>query len=570
MTTSNLVGAASGCEMSWHSINWSEAHQSVRRLQTRIAKAVREGRWGKVKSLQWLLTHSFHGKAIAVKRVTENQGKNTPGVDGETWNTPGLKTKAVMSLKRKGYKTSPMRRVFIPKANGKQRPLGIPTMKDRAMQALHLLALEPISETTADLDSYGFRPLRACRDAAEQCFTALSRRDAAQWVLDADISGCFDNISHDWLISKIPMDKEMLRKWLKAGFIWNGGRFGTAAGTPQGGIISPVLANMTLDGLQSLLLGHFGERGTMRRKRTKVSLIRYADDFVVTGTSKEVLEEAKTMITVFLAERGLVLSPEKTKIVHIDEGFDFLGWNVRKYGGKLLIKPSKNNVTTFLRKTKKIITSSKQATQESLIYRLNPVIKGWANYHRHQVAKDIFNKVDHVIWQQLWWWCTRRHPNKSKRWIKEKYFPTAGSRNWVFGTKVQREDGSEMKLWLAQANDVPIRRHVKIKREANPYDPAWEEYFEERLGLSMKETFRGRNKLLFLWHLQEGKCPKCSEAITKTTGWHLHRIVSKADGGTDSLTNLELLHPNCHRKHHNLNVQTTAGSLLIGEGFVEA
>lgn len=326
MTTMQMVGAASGCEdVNWHRIDWVRAHQTVRRLQMRIAKAVREGRWGKVKALQWLLTHSFYGKAIAVKRVTENQGKKTPGVDGKTWSTPESKAKAVMSLRRRGYKPQPLRRVFIPKANGKERPLGIPTMKDRAMQALHLLALEPISETLADPNSYGFRPMRASRDAAGQCYNALAKKHSAQWVLDADISGCFDNISHDWIVANIPMDKVILRKWLKSGFVWKNQWFPTEAGTPQGGIISPTLANMTLDGMERMLRERFGEPKSMKANKNKVNMVRYADDFVVTGASKEILEEAKSIIEEFLKERGLSLSEEKTKIVHIEEGFDFLG-----------------------------------------------------------------------------------------------------------------------------------------------------------------------------------------------------------------------------------------------------
>ena len=268
----------------------------------RIAKATREGRYGRVKSLQWILTHSFSGRALAVKRVTENQGKKTPGVDKVVWDTPELKAEAVMSLKRRGYKPQPLRRVFIPKANGKMRPLGIPTMKDRAMQAMYLQALEPVSETKADPNSYGFRPMRASRDAAEQCFTALARKKrSALWVLDADISGCFDNINHDWLSNNIPMDKVTLKKWLKSGFKWNGQLFNTKAGTPQGGIISPTLANMTLDGMENELDRHFGTNSHGNTKN-KVHLIRYADDFVITGTTKEVLEEAKELMVEFLKE----------------------------------------------------------------------------------------------------------------------------------------------------------------------------------------------------------------------------------------------------------------------------
>lgn len=419
----------------------------------RIAKAVRERRWGRVKALQWLLTHSFYGRAIAVKRVTENQGKKTPGVDRVTWETPEAKAKAVMSLKRRGYKPKPLRRVFIPKANGKLRPLGIPTMKDRAMQALHLLALEPIAETRADPNSYGFRPERASRDAAEQCFIALAKKDSAPWVLDADITGCFDNISHEWMIANIPMDKEILRKWLKTGFIWKGQMFPTESGTPQGGIISPVLANMTLDGMERRLAERFGAKKSRRAGRNKVNLIRYADDFVITGATKEVLEEAKTVIEEFLKERGLSLSPEKTKITHIEEGFDFLGWNVRKYDGKLIIKPAKKNVQTFLRKIRATIKKAKTEKQVTVIAKLNPIIRGWANYHQNQAAKETFHRVDHVIWKQLWQWARRRHPNKPSNWIKNRYFVQRGRRNWVFGTTVTEENGKE-KRKLPQSVDT--------------------------------------------------------------------------------------------------------------------
>jgi RNA-directed DNA polymerase len=278
MTTMLMVGAPSVCEVAWHEIDWAKAHRTVRRLQMRIAKAVREGRWGKVKSLQWLLTHSYYGKAIAVKRVTENQGKKTPGVDRETWDTPESKAKAVLSLKRKGYQPQPLRRMYIPKTNGKMRPLGIPTMKDRAMQALHRLALEPIAETMADPNSYGFRSERASRDAAEQCFTTLATKKSAQWVMDADISGCFDNISHDWLLANILMDKAILRKWLKSGFVWKGQMLPTELGTPQGGIISPTLANITLDGMERRLNERFGVNKSQHTNKSRINLIRYADD----------------------------------------------------------------------------------------------------------------------------------------------------------------------------------------------------------------------------------------------------------------------------------------------------
>jgi RNA-directed DNA polymerase len=562
MTVANITtGAASYQDIEWHSINWDKAHKLVRRLQVRIAKAISEGRWNKAKALQRLLTHSFSGKAIAVKRVTENHGKKTPGVDGVTWNTPELKAKAVKSLKRKGYQPRPLRRVNIPKANGKLRPLGIPTMKDRAMQALHLLALQPIAETTADYNSYGFRPDRACRDAAEQCFKTLSRKNSAQWVLDADISGCFDQINHEWLLANIPMDKVILHKWLKSGFVEKGNWFPTKAGAPQGGIISPTLANMTLDGIEAELEKHYGAKtNAIKRSKTKINFIRYADDFVITGATKETLEEARAIIVEYLRERGLSLSEEKTKIVHIEEGFDFLGWNVRKYGEKLLIKPAKKNVQTFLRKILRIFKENRTAKQENLIRLLNPVIRGWADYHKHQVAKETFNKVDSAIWKQLWQWACRRHPNKPRKWIKDKYFMSEGLRNWVFGTTVKTEDGSVKKVKLVKASDTPIRRHTKIKGAANPFDPAWEEYFENRFGLKMKDSPRGKNQLLILWYMQEGLCPNCHEKITKETGWKIHYIQRKTDGGKGNVLNLMLLHPKCHRQMHSRDKKVTAAS----------
>jgi RNA-directed DNA polymerase len=567
MTVDTLTGAVSDDPIGWHGIDWAEAHRMVRRLQTRIAKAAREGRWGKVKALQWLLTHSFHGKALAVKRVTENDGRRTAGVDGEIWNTPASKAKAILSLQRRGYRPSPLRRVFIPKVTGKTRPLGIPTMKDRAMQALHLLGLQPVSETTADLNSYGFRPERASRDAAVQCYIVLSGGARARWVLDADISGCFDNISHAHLLDHIPMDRQVLGKWLKSGFICRNRLFPTEAGTPQGGIISPTLANMTLDGMERLLEERFGAKDSRKSHRNKVNLIRYADDFVITGASKDVLEEAKSAIEAFLSERGLILSSEKTKIVNIEEGFDFLGWHVRKYDGKFLIKPAKKNVTAVLRKIRTIIRGSKAEKQETVIARLNPVIWGWANYHRHQVAQQTFEKVDNVIWSELWRWARRRHLCRSLRWVKNRYFHHVGTRSWVFGTTVQNKVGEKKWVSLINASDMPIRRHVKIKGNANPFDPAWEWYFEDRLRRSMMDSLRGKKQLQSLWRRQKGRCPNCGELIREETGWHVHHRLPKASGGTDDPANLVLLHPNCHRQLHSQMVGLPAS---VEGGFVEA
>lgn len=488
MAVNTTTGAASGGKADWNQIDWGKVRQSVRRLQVRIAKAVKEGRWGRVKALQRLLTTSFSGKSLAVKRVTENQGKRTPGVDRIIWDSPGKKVRGISSLKRRGYRPQPLRRVFIPKANGKLRPLGIPTMADRAMQALHLLALLPIAETTADPNSYGFRPYRAARDAAEQCFIALRGTRTAEWVLDADISGCFDEISKDWLVANIPMDKAILQKWLNSGYMHDGKLFETRAGTPQGGIISPTLANMTLDGMEAMLWGHFGPQH--RNRHTKVHLIRYADDFVITGSSEEVLVKAKALIEGFLSERGLTLSAEKTKIVRVEEGFDFLGWTMRRLKGKLFIKPARKNVAAFHRKVRAIIKSAASMTQGNLIATLNPVIRGWANYHRNQVAKEVFQKADHLIWRRLWRWACRRHPKKSRRWVKDKYFPRDGTRKWVFMAALTRDLGDETVVRLIKASDTAIRRHVKIRAATNPFDPAWEGYLALRRGPSAVPTTR--------------------------------------------------------------------------------
>jgi len=532
-------------DMTWNGISWIEVQRQVRRLQARIVKATQVGKHDKVKALQWLLTHSFSGKALAVKRVTENKGRNTPGVDKIIWKTPEAKINAVASMKRRGYSPLPLRRVLIPKKNGKTRPLGIPVMKCRAMQALHLLALEPVAETTADLNSYGFRPERSTADAGKQCFNSLVQKTSAEWVLEADIQGCFDKISHDWMIANIPTDKAVLKKWLKAGFVYQNELFPTESGTPQGGIISPALANMTLDGLESMLAEKFPNA---KRTGRKMNMVRYADDFIITGNSKEWLEhEVKPAVVEFLAERGLVLSPEKTKITHIREGFDFLGWNIRKYHDKLLMKPSKANVKAHLDKIREVINGNKTAKQANLIRLLNPVLRGWANYHSHVVAKETFGKVDTYVWSMLWQWAVRRHPNKGDRWVKKKYFKSRGNRTWVFAATEEKEDGTQKDIILLKEFDTPIVRHIKIKADANPHDPQWEPYFESRWGKKMLRSSRGRRKLYWVWLRQDGLCSTCQEPISKNTLWDVRYIVKRTDGGTNAASNLRMHHLNCHR-----------------------
>jgi RNA-directed DNA polymerase len=569
MTTAQAVGAVSREAAEWYAINWQAINRNVRRLQVRIVQATKESRWGRVQALQRLLTHSYSGKVLAVRRVTENNGKKTPGVDQEIWDTPEKKTQAVHALKRRGYRSQPLRRVYIPKSDGKtMRPLGIPTMKDRAQQALYLLALAPVVETTADKNSYGFRQQRSCADAMVQCFLAL-RSANTQWILEGDIKSCFDKISHDWLLAHVPMDRVILQKWLKSGYMEKHVFHDTTDGTPQGGIISPALANCALDGLERLLQEKYpaGKRlKSLGGEKPCVNLVRYADDFVITSKSKELLEgKIKPLVEQFLQERGLELSPTKTVITHVEHGFDFLGQNVRRYpNGKLLIKPSKKNVGAFLKGIRRIIKDAHGVSAADLIDQLNPKIRGWANYHRHVVSKRTFGRVDYTLFSSLWQWARRRHPNKSSRWFKPKYFERRKDRDWSFFGETCDDEGRPNKVWLYYAKSTPIKRHVKVKGEANPYDPTYETYFEEREGAHMLETFRGTRTLRYLWYEQRGLCTQCNTKITRITGWRLHYCVPRVMGGSTGATNCVLLHPECHDRVHRQRLPVSKPRLLSG------
>jgi len=370
--------------------------------------------------------------------------------------------RATISLTDKGYKAKPLARIYIPKPNSdKMRPLSIPTFYDRAMQALYTLALQPWAETTADITSFGYRIYKCAQDAAQYLFICLSNDNSAPYVLEGDIRGCFDNIPHEWLLENIPMDKKVLAEFLKAGYIYEGVYYSATMGVAQGGIISPILANLTLDRMKTLLKNQF--------KNKKVNLVRYADDWVITAESREVAEQVKSAIEGFLAERGLSLSEEKTKIVHIDEGFDFLSWNFRKYGGKLLIKPSKKAVATITRTLSDIISHAKSMSQDALIEKLNPVIRGWSLYHRNVVSSDIFSSLDNIVWGLLWHWAKRRHPDKGHRWTAQRYWHSIDNSNWVFTTFTST---------LRRFSDTKIRRHVLVQLVRNPFLDA--EYFSKR------------------------------------------------------------------------------------------
>lgn len=299
------------------------------------------------------------------------------------------------------------------------------------------------------------------------CYNALRLKGSPKWILEGDIKSCFDCISHEWMLEHIQMQQQKLKVWLKSGYMERGMFNPTNEGTPQGGIISPALANMTLDGMETLLESSF-------KRQDKVHIVRYADDFIITGNSKEMLQDkVKPLIEKFFMERGLTLSEEKTLITHIDKGFDLLGFNFRKYKGKLLTKPAKSSIARVKERIRDILKSNKTGETDNLIQRLNPIIRGWANYYRHVVSKKVFGSIDHAIWKTTWQWSVRRHPKKSSRWIKDKYFQREGNRDWVFGEK----KGAER---LLRMSDIPIRRHIQIKADANPYDPQWYDYFAKR------------------------------------------------------------------------------------------
>ena len=516
-------------------------------------KAIQEGRWGESRwrTLQYLLTHSFSGKALAIRRVTENQGKGTPGVDREIWDTPEKKATALQALQRGGYNPQPLRRVYIPKKNGKMRPLGIPTMRDRAMQALYLQALDPIAETMADPNSYGFRKERSTADAIEQCHIVLSNRGGARWIFEGDIKSCFDRISHEWLMAHIPMCKTILQKWLKAGFMEKHVFYATEEGTPQGGICSPVLANMALDGLERELRGRYPKASALSRK-AKVNLVRYADDFIITGSSKKLLEEeVKPLVESFLKERGLEFSAEKPHITRIEDGFDFLGQNVRDYGGTIVVKPSRKNVATLPGE------SPGDHQGEQACHRRTPDREPQPGHPRlGELSSSRGKQADLLTSGPRDLSCvmavgqteaSQEVQTMDQRPILRDHRPTA-----LGFSRHGRQPGGGHPTGLAPRRlKCADPATYKVKGEANPYDPAWEPYFEERLGVKMAGTLAGRWTLRLLWKEQGGHCPVCNQKITTVTGWRRRHIVWRTHGGKDTIENRVCVHPNCHQQIHS-------------------
>ncbi len=458
-------------KMDWSSIDWRTVDRRVKNLRQRIFRAAQNKQWNQVRSLMKLLLRSFSNVLQSVRRVTQdNKGKHTPGVDAQVVVNPRGRVALVKAmLARKAWRISPARRVYIPKSDGKQRPLGILTVKNRVAQAVVKNALEPCWEAQFEQHSYGFRPGRSAHDAIEQCFRRLNKHCGDIWVLDADIKAAFDNINHNALLERLGYvpGRGLVNKWLKAGYVDAEMFNATTAGVPQGGVISPLLANIAMDGMQDLLSRTFG-------------FIRYADDFVVTAKSKEQLLATVPVLEAFLAQRGLCLNTTKTRIKHIEDGFDFLGFNVRRYSNKCLIKPQKEKTFAFVKELVTWLRFHHEARPSEVIAYLNPRLTGWANYYRHAVSKSVFCYVDQHIFRALWRWCCRRHSNKNKYWIADKYFGVDKFGTWCFHAFVKDHSGNIRKLELKQIQDIPITRHVKVKGTASKDDPALASYWRLR------------------------------------------------------------------------------------------
>ncbi|NJM69436.1 MAG: group II intron reverse transcriptase/maturase [Scytonema sp. RU_4_4] len=572
----------------WNTINWKKIQRIVFKLQKRIHKAAQRGDVKAVRRLQKILMKSWYAKLLATRQVTQdNQGKKTAGVDGVKSLGYAQRLELANNLGTRG-KVKPTRRIWIPKlGTDEKRPLGIPVMADRANQALAKFALEPQWEARFEPNSYGFRPGRATHDAIEAIYLAIHCK--AKYVLDADISKCFDNIDHQKLLNKLntyPSMRRMIRNWLKAGFMDGRDMFPTETGTPQGGVISPLLANIALHGMEEVIKEYantlptrrnYGKKqnpsgspvastgGTPARRwihRNALSLIRYADDFVIIHEDINVVLGAKTVIEGFLKDIGLELKPSKTRICHTFEeyereqpGFDLLGFNIRQFpvndgmsakapktgkilGFQTIIQPSKKAVQRHYKAISDIIDSHKAAPQKVLIQRLNPIIQGWANYYSAACSTDAFTGLNHMIYTKLTSWARYRHPNKGSKWVAQKYWITVDGDNWVFGYTNPETDERYI---LSKHTWTKIVRHIKVKGETSPFNGDFV-YWGSRTGKS-KEIPSLLAKIL---HKQKGKCGHCGLTFTTEDQIELDHIIPISLGGKRKFDNIQALHRHCH------------------------